>query len=151
MKRPYLILGTLVLVALLRWAQQYERPAVKEPEESPAASIFLPPDYMNAAASLANDDFAKAKTALTALEKASTGDLQVKARAAAAAADIAAMREAFKSLTEEVAVNMSDPDEYAVAYCPMYKGGSKWIQKREAPIANPYFGKSMQTCGAFVD
>ena len=151
MKRPYLILGTLVLVALLRWAQQYERPVVKAPQEGPAASIFLPPDYMKAASSLALDDFAAAKSALTALEKGSTGDLQIKARAAAAAADIAAMREAFKALTEEVAVNMSYPDEYAVAYCPKYKGGSKCIQKRESPIANPYFGKSMPTCGAFVD
>ena len=37
---------------------------------------------------------------------------------------------------------MSYPDDYAVAFCPMYKNGSKWIQKREAPIANPYLGKS---------
>jgi hypothetical protein len=151
MKRPYLILGTLVLVLLLRWAQQYERPASSPPADRPAPSIYLPHDYMNAASSLAADDFAKARTSLTALSKASTGDLQSKAHAAAAAADITAMREAFKSLTEEVAVNMSYPDEYAVAFCPMYKGGSKWIQKRESPIANPYFGKSMPTCGAFVD
>jgi hypothetical protein len=150
MKRPYLILGTLVLVTLLKWAQQYERPASPTPEEL-APSIILPMDYMHAASALATDDFAKARESLTALAKASTGDLRIRARTAASSADIAVMREAFKSLTEEVAVNMSYPDEYAVAYCSMYKGGSKWIQKRESPIANPYFGKSMQSCGAFVD
>lgn len=151
MKRPYLILGTLLFVMLLKWARQYEEQAVKMPEERPAASHLLPQDYMNAAASLAADDFAKAKTALLALEKSSKGELRIKAGAAAATAEITAMREAFKALTEEAAVNMTYPDEYAVAFCPMYKGGSKWIQKREDPIANPYFGKSRQTCGAFVD
>ena len=61
------------------------------------------------------------------------------------------MRALFKGLTEGIVVNMSYPDDYAVAFCPMYKNGSKWIQKREAPIANPYLGKSKPACGSFVD
>ena len=42
------------------------------------------------------------------------------------------------------------PADYAVAFCPMYKGGSKWVQKKET-LANPYYGKTMQTCGSFVN
>jgi hypothetical protein len=137
-----LVPGTLILLSLAGCAS-IDMPA--------PTTIILPMDYMHAASALAEDDFGKAREHLIALAKAGTGDLQTKAQAAADAADIEAMRESFKALTEEVAVNMTYPDEYAVAFCPMYKDGSKWIQKREAPIANPYFGKSMQTCGAFVD
>jgi hypothetical protein len=108
-------------------------------------------DYFHAADALAMDDFGKAKQSLTALADATAGDLHDRAQTAADAADIEAMRASFKTLTEEVAVHMTYPDEYAVAFCPMYKEGSKWIQKREAAIANPYFGKSMPTCGSFVD
>jgi hypothetical protein len=49
-----------------------------------------------------------------------------------------------------IASQMQLPPDYAVAFCPMYKGGSKWVQKKET-LANPYFGKSMQTCGSFVN
>jgi hypothetical protein len=117
----------------------------------PPAANLLPMEYMHTASALAVDDVDKARESLIALAKVSNGDLQTRAQAAAGTADIEAMRESFKTLTEEVAVNMSYPDEYAVAFCPKYKDGSKWIQKREAPILNPYFGKSMQTCGSFVD
>jgi hypothetical protein len=34
-----------------------------------------------------------------------------------------------------------------VAYCPMAK--RSWIQKEDA-IRNPYYGKSMLTCGSFT-
>ena len=40
---------------------------------------------------------------------------------------------------------------FLCSFCPLYKEGSKWIQKREAPIANPYLGKSVPPCGSFVD
>jgi hypothetical protein len=108
-------------------------------------------DYMHAASALAIDDFGKAQESLTALSRHSTGDLRDRAKAAAAAADIETMRELFKALTEEVAIHLSYPDDYAVAFCPRYKDGSKWIQKREAPVANPYLGKSVPACGGFVD
>jgi hypothetical protein len=124
------------------------------PKSEPAASTtgtILPSAYMDASSALSIDDFDKAREALIALAKASAGFLQTKALAAANSKDIAAMRESFKSLTEEVAVHMTFPDDHAIAFCPMYKGGSRWIQKREAPIANPYFGKAMPTCGSFVD
>ena len=143
MKRGVLIFGALALISLWGWMLKNEQPAL--------SAIVLPMNYMHAASALAADDFEKARESLSALAKESTGDLQAKAQAAADAGNIEAMRESFKALTEDVAVNMSYPDDYAVAFCPMYKDGSKWIQKREAPIANPYLGKSMPRCGSFVD
>jgi len=64
-------------------------------------------------------------------------------------ADIAATRERFKALSA-LAVTMELPQDYAVAFCPMYKGGSKWVQKKDK-IANPYYGSQMLTCGSFVN
>jgi len=105
--------------------------------------------YMDAAAALAADDLEKAKASLAALAKESTGELQKLAQAAADTGDIAATRERFKALSV-VATSMDLPEGYAVAMCPMYKGGSKWVQKRET-LHNPYFGKTMPTCGSFVN
>jgi hypothetical protein len=107
--------------------------------------------YFHASSALAADDFGRAREFLLALASDSSGDLKARAEAAAGTTEIEAMRESFKALTEEIAVHMSYPDDYAVAFCPRYKSGSKWIQKREAPIANPYLGKSVPACGSFVD
>ena len=107
--------------------------------------------YFYASSALAADDFGRAREFLRALAAASHGDLKSKSEAAANSPDIDAMRSAFKALTEDVAIHMLYPDDYAVAFCSMYKNGSKWIQKREAPIANPYLGTSVPLCGAFVD
>jgi len=103
--------------------------------------------YITGQEALAADNYAKAKTAFAALAKESTGDLQAKAQATANAPNIAAMRDAFKPLSE-VVIKMSLPSDYAVAYCPMYKGGASWVQKK-GTINNPYFGKTMLTCGEF--
>jgi hypothetical protein len=105
---------------------------------------------MDAAAALAADDLPKAKAALAALASESTGELKTLAQAAADTGDIAATRDAFKALSK-VATTMELPPDYAVAFCPMYKNGSKWVQKKDATIANPYFGKQMLTCGNFVN
>jgi hypothetical protein len=142
-KRIALIAGVLIAAYMSLWRHFPDREA--------AESIFLPMEYMVAASALYEEDFAEAKTSLQGLAASSTGNLRSKALVAADTLDIEAMREAFKTLTEEVAINMSYPDEYAVAFCATYKDGSKWIQKREAPIANPYLGKSMPACGSFVD
>ena len=107
--------------------------------------------YFHASSALANDDFSRAREFLRALASDSTGDLKARAEDAASAGDIETMRASFKALTEDIAVHRTYPDDYAVAFCPMYKNGSKWIQKREAPIANPYLGKSSPPCGSFVD
>jgi len=116
-----------------------------------APSHLLPMSYFHASSALAADDFGRAREFLRALASESTGDLKARAESAAGAPEIEEMRESFKTLTEGVAIHLSYPDDYAVAFCPRYKNGSKWIQKREAPIANPYLGKSVPTCGSFVD
>jgi hypothetical protein len=119
-----------------------------EPAAAPPSNV-LSVHYMDAAAALAADDLEKAKAALTALASESTGELKTLAQAAAATGDIAATRDAFKALSK-VATAMELPPDYAVAFCPMYKGGAKWVQKKDK-LANPYYGKQMLTCGNFVN
>jgi len=115
--------------------------------EQTAAQHVVPANYIAAQAALAEDDFAKAKSEFAALAKESSGDVQKYASAAANAADIGAMRDAFKSLSD-VVIQMELPEGHAVAFCPMFKGGGSWVQK-QGVIANPYFGRAMLTCGEF--
>lgn len=101
--------------------------------------------YIAGAEALAADDYAKAKAAFTDLAKESQGEVKAKAQATADAADLKAMRKSFRALSEVVA-KMEPPKGYALAFCPMYENGSQWVQK-QGPVANPYYGKSMLTCG----
>jgi hypothetical protein len=140
--RPRAVFAVFLLVLLYSCAAG---------NHEPGPPIILSMNYMHASSALAGDDFGRAREFLISLAGESTGDLKARAQDAASAPDIEAMRVSFKTLTEEVAVHMSYPDDYAVAFCPMYKGGSKWIQKRESPIANPYLGRSVPPCGSFVD
>ena len=107
----------------------------------------LSPNYIAAQEALSADNYEQAKAALTALAAESSGDFQKEAKAAAAAPDIDSMRMAFRSASD-VLIKNGVPAEYAVAFCPMYKGGASWIQ-RKGTIANPYTGSSMLTCGSF--
>jgi hypothetical protein len=109
----------------------------------------LSPNYTAAQEALAVDDYDKAKTALTALAAESTGDFQKETQAAASAPDIDSMRMAFRSASD-ILIKSGVPAQYAVAYCPMYKGGSSWLQKKGS-IVNPYTGKSMPGCGVFKE
>jgi hypothetical protein len=157
MNRIPVIAGSIVILAVLATSgcvSKNEPPAAPPPTPTadavpatPAPDGVLSTHYMDAAAALADDDFDKAKVSLTALAKESTGELQAKAQAAADTGQIAAMREAFKALSA-IATRMQLPPDYAVAYCPMYKGGAKWVQKKDK-LANPYYGKTMLTCGNF--
>lgn len=58
-------------------------------------------------------------------------------------------REAFKTLSMPMAMwaGMSKPDKIDVVYCDMAK--ASWLQAR-GPVRNPYYGKSMLTCGEVV-
>ena len=114
-----------------------------------AKAAPLSPNYAAAQEALAVDDFDKAKTALTALAAESTGDFQKEAQAASIAPDIESMRIAFRNASD-ILIKNGVPAQYAVAYCPMYKGGSSWIQKKGS-IVNPYTGKSMPGCGVFKE
>jgi hypothetical protein len=113
--------------------------------------------YLDIQDALVGDRFADVKTpagALAAQAAALGADgapIGKAATAVEAAADIKAAREAFGALSDaliaRVQANGSTPDgELRLAYCPMVK--RSWLQ-RDAQIRNPYYGKSMPTCGEF--
>ena len=75
--------------------------------------------------------------------------IQQAAKRVAAAKDLKAQREAFKKLSQPLAmwVTMSKPAGVNVVFCSMAKGS--WLQK-DKTIANPYYGASMLRCGEIV-
>ena len=103
--------------------------------------------YEAVRAGLAADDLGAAK-------KASAGIIAGPAAAAeaaknlSAAESIEAAREAFKALSKQaVSVTEGQPGYYH-AHCPMVpKQEGDWVQTSKK-ISNPYFGKSMATCGS---
>ena len=102
-------------------------------------------EYVRAQEALAADDFEGARSALAALIAIADSVVGPLAETAAGAADIESMRSAFKPLSELLA-GMDLPAGYARAYCPMYDGGSNWVQI-DGPVRNPYYGSMMLTCG----
>ena len=108
--------------------------------------------YVAAQEALAADDLDRAHQALQGLIQNANPTLKPLAEKAASAADLAAVRVAFKPLSEEVRKGQI-PEGYVVAYCPMADGdkGAHWVQKDQPQIANPYFGASMLRCGVFKE
>ena len=102
-------------------------------------------EYVRAQEALAADDFEAARSALADLIAAADDVVRPLAEAAAGAGDVASMRSAFKPLSELLA-GMDLPAGFARAYCPMYDGGSNWVQV-DGPVRNPYYGSAMLTCG----
>ena len=102
-------------------------------------------EYVRAQEALAADDFEGARSALADLIAIADSVVGPLAEAAAGAEDIASMRSAFKPLSEFLA-GMDLPVGFARAYCPMYDGGSNWVQI-DGPVRNPYYGSMMLTCG----
>ena len=101
--------------------------------------------YVDAQVALAADDYDQAKTALNDLLPVADATIEPLVRSAASADDIETMRARFKPLSEYLA-GQDLPLGYARAYCPMYDGGSSWVQT-DGPVRNPYYGSSMLTCG----
>ena len=71
------------------------------------------------------------------------------ADALAGAADLGAARTAFSQLSDAViafseSTKAEAGDGVHAMYCPMAK--KQWLQKGEK-VSNPYYGKSMLTCG----
>ena len=69
----------------------------------------------------------------------------------ASAADLEAAREKFGTLSEAIDTYMTGlklkaPEGVRVAFCPMVH--KPWLQTASA-IDNPYYGKSMISCGSF--
>jgi hypothetical protein len=69
--------------------------------------------------------------------------------ALAAATHLEEARARFKDLSQPMAMwgTMSKPAGVNVMYCSMAK--AKWLQD-EGPVRNPYYGKSMLSCGEVV-
>jgi hypothetical protein len=117
--------------------------------------------YVKIAAALADDstegvranagNIATAATALgSPAMKIDTAAMQL-AGVASAAPDIKDVRDKFGVLSEAIdtymtGLHLTAPEGVKVAVCPMVK--KPWMQA-DGTIANPYFGKEMQTCGSF--
>lgn len=123
--------------------------AAQQPDES-FTGISAPLDvqlegYVIAQEALAGDSFDDARAALDTLVTLADPITQPLVRSAAAADSIELMRTRFKPLSEYLAA-LDLPQGFARAYCPMYDGGSNWVQ-RDGPVRNPYYGSEMLTCG----
>lgn len=116
-------------------------PAAAQPADFPTQLE----EYVRAQTALAADDFEGAQTALAGLIAIADPTIRPLAEVAAGADDITSMRSDFKPLSEFLAA-MELPQGYARAYCPMYDGGSNWVQV-DGPVRNPYYGSEMLTCG----
>ena len=136
------ITGTLALLPpwSLPSAAQPGAPAGQGPE---LVAQFA--EYVAAQEALAADDAAGARAALERLLAAADDVTRPLVRAALSAADIETLRQRFKPLSEFLAA-LDLPQGYARAYCPMYDGGSNWVQL-DGPVRNPYYGSQMLTCG----
>jgi hypothetical protein len=110
--------------------------------------------YLAIQTALVNDQLAPVSGAAKTLQKSAAGlgaDGQALATAAGKAAgakNIEAARAAFADLSSALiayAEKTKQPVEgKIVAFCPM--ANKSWVQA-EGTIANPYYGKSMSTCG----
>lgn len=134
--------------------------------ETPAGGSSMPASiidpYIDIQSALADDstdnvksNAGKIATAATALGapamKIDTAALQLSAAADGEKPDIEAVRDKFGVLSEAIDTYMTGlklkPGEgVRVASCPMVH--KPWLQKGDA-LANPYYGKSMLTCGSF--
>jgi Cu(I)/Ag(I) efflux system membrane fusion protein len=113
--------------------------------------------YLKIQAALADDsmDGVKANagniaTAATALG-APAMKIDTTAVQLASAVEIDDARDKFGALSEAIDTYMTGlklkaPEGVKVAFCPMVQ--KPWLQA-DATINNPYYGKSMQTCGSF--
>jgi hypothetical protein len=107
--------------------------------------------YLQLQDALAHDEFAVAQQAAMTLAKSSAADLEGLAQTAADAADITAMRSAFRPLSEAI-IAADLPADLGIAYCSMafdYEG-ARWVQT-EGDVSNPYYGATMLRCGAFEE
>jgi Cu(I)/Ag(I) efflux system membrane fusion protein len=129
----------------------------KTPKAGTEMSRAVIDPYLKIQAALADDsmDGVKANagniaTAATALG-APAMKIDTTAVQLASAAEIEDAREKFGALSEAIDAYMTGlklkaPEGVKVAFCPMVQ--KPWLQA-DATINNPYFGKSMQTCGSF--
>ncbi len=113
--------------------------------------------YLQVQIALADDQFNGVATHAQAIEKAAAAlgkdadGVVAGAKKLAAAKDIAAARTAFGEVSAALAAYAEKTKSgfgagVRLAYCPM--ADKPWLTK-DKDIRNPYYGKSMLTCGSF--
>ncbi|MBI3987919.1 MAG: DUF3347 domain-containing protein [Lentisphaerae bacterium] len=130
--------------------------AAKEP---PASMTAVLDQYAKIQAALAGDTIEGVPAAARAIGKLAAddagktlpADVATQADALGKAKDLDAARAAFKPLSSALSRYLTaekiKTGRYVQAYCPMAKAG--WLQTDKA-IKNPYYGKSMLSCGEIV-
>ncbi len=122
--------------------------------------------YEAVRAALAADDLAAVKKAasgiattpktppvepLTAEQKDRQEKFAALVKKIATADSIKTARVEFKALSKRAIHYAEGKEGYFVANCPMVEGGEgDWVQTSKK-ISNPYFGKSMLTCGSIKE
>ncbi len=132
--------------------------AVASKLPQPAATVFE--KYSKVQTALANDSLQGVAENALAIAQAVKGDPLNTFRAAVAeqaeslakAADLAAARDAFKALSQALIEYSSENPQVAGLYrqvhCSM--ANADWLQT-DSVVNNPYLGKAMAQCGAFVN
>ena len=136
------LLPLMVMGCAARQASSRQVPALDSTPGSLGAQIE---QYVKVQVALAADEFDTAKLAVSGLLSIADATASPLVRSVASADDIETMRARFKPLSEYLAAQTL-PNGYARAYCPMYDGGSNWVQA-DGPVRNPYYGAFMLTCG----
>jgi len=105
--------------------------------------------YLRVSSALAADDLTTAKDSAQELAKVSTAakqeQLAAGAEALAGAPTIEAAREQFKAVSAGAVKLAQGRDGYYIMTCPMAQ--ADWVQA-STQVANPYYGKSMSSCGS---
>jgi len=106
--------------------------------------------YISITEALYKDDLRAAKKAAKGMIKHDKKSaLAAPASEIAKAKNLAAAREAFKSMSAK-AVKMAESSKdgkYTVMHCPMVKGGAGDWLSADGKVNNPYFGSKMAHCG----
>jgi len=145
--------GAIVIAAACAPAPQTD----KTPKPGSEMSRAVIDPYLKIQEALASDtmDGVKQNAGEVATAASSLGAPAMKIDTAAltlaSAADLEHAREQFGTLSEAIDTYMTGlklkaPDGVKVAFCPMVR--KPWLQSAST-IDNPYFGKSMLTCGTF--
>ena len=144
-RRPAAIGGALAALALLAGSAALASEAPGGSAAQDDGIVAQLTEYVGAQQALAADDADRARAALERLVAVADDVTRPLVQAVARADDIETMRQRFKPLSEFLAA-LDLPQGYARAYCPMYDGGSNWVQL-DGPVRNPYYGSTMLTCG----
>ena len=148
LQRFVTVLGVVSLFGFLACSTRQNptaTPSSPDQAATPANFETQLAQYVEAQEALAGDDYSEAKSALDSLLGIADAATAPLVRSASNATNIETMRARFKPLSEYLA-EQNLPLGYARAYCPMYDGGSNWVQG-DGPVRNPYYGALMLTCG----